>query len=137
MSLKSVTLEIPDDLYEQVQQVAEASDRSPEAVLLESIDVLFRQPAATVSIDRLLNELPHYADAQLWAVVNRQLPWPQALRLRELSGRGKQGALAETEQTELNSLIDQVDRYMLLRSEALVLLQQRGYEINGYLKLGA
>src|SRR5258707_1171784 len=98
---------------------------------------MFQQPAVSANIDRLLNELPHYSDAQLWAVVNRRLPWPQTLRLRELSGRGKQGALAETEQTELNGLIDQVDRYMLLRSEALVLLQQRGHEINNYLKFGA
>jgi hypothetical protein len=137
MSRRSVTLEIPDDLYEKVQQVAQASERSPEAILLESLDVLFQQPSATASIDRLLSELPHYSDTQLWAVVNRQLPWPQTLRLRELSGCGKQGALAEKEQTELNGLIDQVDRYMLLRSEALTLLQQRGHEINSYLKLGA
>ena len=89
MSRKSATLEIPDDLCEQVKQVAEASERSPEAILLESIDVLFRQPSASVNIDRLLNELPQYSDAQLWGVVNRQLPWPQTLRLRELSGRGK------------------------------------------------
>ncbi len=137
MSRKSVTLEIPDDLYEQVQQIAEASERSPEAILLESIDVLFRQPAASTSIDRLLSELPHYSDAQLWGVVNRQLPWMQTLRLRELSGRNKQGALSTIEQTELNTLIDRGDRYMLLRSEALLLLQQRGHEIKSYLKLGA
>ena len=140
MSSKSITFEIPDDLYEQVQQAADASERSPEAILLESlesIDMLFRQPVASVSINRLLKELPTYSDTQLWGVVNRQLPWTQSLRLRELSGRGKQGTLPETEQTELNRLIDQVDRYMLLRSEALLLLQQRGHEIKSYLKLGA
>jgi hypothetical protein len=137
MNRKSITLEIPDDLYEQVQQAADASERSPEAILLESIDVLFRQPAASTSIDHLLNELPHYSDAQLWGVVNRQLPWTQSLRLRELSGRNKQGELLAPEQTELYNLIDQVDRYMLLRSEALLLLRQRGHEIKNYLKLGA
>ena len=137
MGRKSITLEIPDDLYRWVQQAAEASERSLEDVLLESIDVLFRQPSETVSIDRQVNDLRGYSDAQLWAVVYRQLPWTQSLRLRELSGLNQQGELKATDQRELDHLINQVDRYMLLRSEALLLLQQRGHEINNYLKMGA
>ena len=137
MSRKSVTLEIPDDLYHWVQQAADASQRSPEDILLESIDVLFRQPSETVSIDRQVNELRNYSDSQLWAVVYRQIPWTQSLRLRELSGLHQQGELKVFEQRELDYLINQVDRYMLLRSEALRLLKERGHEINNYLQLGA
>jgi hypothetical protein len=41
------------------------------------------------------------------------------------------------EQTELEQLVSLVDHYMLLRSEALLLLKQHGQNIDTYLKLGA
>jgi hypothetical protein len=137
MSQKSVTLQLPDDLYERVHEAAEASERPIETVLLESIDILFRTPSAAGDLDKLLAELSDYSNAQLWAVVYRQIPWTQSLRLRELSAMGKQSLLTDTEQTELERLIDLVDRYMLLRSEALLLLKLHGQDIDSYLKLGA
>jgi hypothetical protein len=133
MGEKSITLQLSDELYESVQEAAEASERPLEDVLLESIGVLFRRPSATVNLERLLNELADYTDAQLWAVVYRRLPWTQSLRLRELNGKG---SLIEAEQYELEQLIDQVDRNMLLRSEALLLLKQRGQDVDSYLKIG-
>jgi len=48
----------------------------------------------------------------------------QSLRLRELSAKGKQEALTADEEWELNELLNLVDRQMLLRSEALLLLRQ-------------
>lgn len=137
MAQKSVTIQLPDDLYERVQEAAEAVDRPFEAVLLDSINTLFNQPAPTTDIQDLLRQLRDYSNPQLWAVVYRRLPWTQALRLRELSLKNKQDTLTETEQGELNSLVDRVDRDMLLRSEALLLLQQRGVNVSAYLKRGA
>ncbi len=128
MGEKSVTLQLPDELYESVQAAAEASERPLEEVLLESIGVLFRRPSA--DLERMLAELADYSDSQLWAVVYRRLPWTQSLRLRELNAKGE---LTDAEQSELEQLIDLVDRYMLLRSEALLLLKQRGQDVDTYL----
>lgn len=83
-----------------------------------------------------MNEMSQYSDEQLWGVVNQRLSRSQSLRLRELSKRNKQGILSASEQIELNSIIDMVDRYMLARSEALLLLQQRGHDVRSYFKLG-
>jgi len=132
MGEKSVTLHLPDELYESVQEVAEASERPLEDVLLESIGVLFRRPSS--DLNAMLAELANYSDSQLWAVVYRRLPWPQSLRLRELNAKGQ---LDDAERHELEQLIDLVDRYMLLRSEALLLLKQRGQDVDTYLKMGA
>jgi hypothetical protein len=137
MVQKSVTIQLPDDLYERVQAAAEAVDRPFETVLVESIDTLFSHPTSTADVQDLVRELQNYSDPQLWAVVYRRLPWSQALRLRELNLKNKLDTLTETEQSELNSLIEQVDRDMLLRSEALLLLQQRGVNVDTYLKRGA
>ena len=83
-----------------------------------------------------MNELSQYSDTQLWGVVNQRLSRSYSLRLQELSKHNKQGILSSSEQTELNSIIDMVDRYMLVRSEALLLLQQRGHDVRSYFKLG-
>jgi hypothetical protein len=72
MSEKSITLQLPDELYVLVQEAADASERPMEEVLLESIEILFKKPIEP--LDKLLASLPHYSIAQLWAVVYRQLP---------------------------------------------------------------
>ena len=61
----------------------------------------------------------------------------QSLRLRELSAKRKQETLTADEERELDDLLNLVDRQMLLRSEALLLLKQRGQDVESYLKLGA
>ena len=81
--------------------------------------------------------MPSYSDTQLWAVVYRRLAWPQSQRLHELSAKNKLEKLTEDEQSELEYLLTLNDRAMLLRSEALLLLKNRGHDIATYLERGA
>lgn len=132
MSDKLITVHLPDELYARVQEAAEASHRSLENVLLDSLTVLFGTTTGLDDVDAALSALPDFSDAELWAVVYRRLPWMQSLRLRELSSKRVQGSLGTNEEKELDSLLARVDGDMLLRSEALVILKQRGYEVSGY-----
>ena len=134
---KSITLDLPDDLYEQVHQVAAQSQRPVERVVLESLRLLFVPPPSTADLATSLAALSGYSDAQLWAVVYQRLAWPQSQRLHELSANKKLGRLTEDEQHELEDLLSSNDRAMLLRSEALRLLKNRGYDLEAYLKRGA
>jgi len=77
MSGKSITLDLPEDLYERVRQVAEQSQRSLEHVLVESIRLLFVLPPTSTDVASILAAMPSYADAQLWAMVYQRLVWPQ------------------------------------------------------------
>jgi hypothetical protein len=81
--------------------------------------------------------MPSYSDAQLWAVVYQRLAWPQSQRLHELSAKNKREELPENEQSELEYLLTLNDHAMLLRSEALLLLQNRGHDLATYLERGA
>jgi hypothetical protein len=81
--------------------------------------------------------MPSYSDAQLWAVVSQRLAWPQSQRLHELSAKNKLEKLTEDEQSEFEDLLALNDRAMLLRSEALLLLKNRGHDIATYLERGA
>ena len=93
--------------------------------------------AVNADLATSLAALPGCADAQLWAVVYQRLAWPQSQRLHDLSAKSKLERLTEDEQRELEGLLSSNDRAMLLRSEALRLLQNRGYDIEAYLKRGA
>lgn len=134
-STQSVSLDLPDELYERIRKVAERNDRSVETVLRESLEVMFGSEAG--GPDNRASPLESYRDDQLWAVVYRRMAWPQRERLRELVARSKQGDLTPDEQTELKTLLDRVDQFTLLRSQALYLLEQRGHSIERHLKLGA
>jgi hypothetical protein len=133
---KSITLDLPEDLYEQVRQVAAQSQRPMERVVLESLRLLF-VPPSSADLATSLATLSGYTDAQLWAVVYQRLAWPQSQRLHELSAKNKLERLTEDEQRELEDLLVSNDSAMLLRSEALRLLKHRGYDTEAYLKRGA
>jgi hypothetical protein len=134
---KFITLDLPDNLYEQVHQVAEQSQRPVESVVVESLCLLFIPPSSSTDLATSLAALASYADAQLWGVVYQRLAWPQSQRLHELSAKNKLGSLTADEHRELDDLLTLNDRAMLLRSEALRWLKNRGYDIDAYLKRGA
>jgi succinate dehydrogenase flavin-adding protein (antitoxin of CptAB toxin-antitoxin module) len=95
--------------------------------------LLFSQPSLSTDLAANLAELVSFSDEQLWAIVHRRLPWSESLRLRELIAQSKQTALVDSEQRELEHLLELVDRSMLLRSEALLRLKERGRDVERYL----
>lgn len=123
------------DLYERIQEAATRSDQPVESVLIESLALLFGAPS--VDWEHLLATLEALPDAQLWALVYRRVAWTAGGRLRELTARGKKAPLSGEEQAELAALIDEADRMMLIRSQALLILQQRGHNVQDQLQLGA
>jgi predicted DNA-binding protein len=126
MGQQSIVLDLPDNLYERIQQIADQSDRSLETLLLESLDLLFgNTPDTNLSV----STLDALSDVQLWAVVYRRLLWPQSSRLHHLSERHPR---TTQEQDELDQLLNRVDQDILLRSEALRLLKERGHSVDRF-----
>ena len=130
-----IHLNVPADLYARIEEAALRDDQPIEAVLVESLALLFG--TASIDWDHLAATLEALTDAQLWALVYRRLAWPSAGRLRDLAARGRSVPLSDEEQTELAALIDEADRLTLLRSHALRILQQRGQDIRDQLPRGA
>jgi len=125
-------LHLPDDLYERLRAVADDMQRPVEDVLLDSLALLFGQPPELTP-----EQLDRLSDAQLWAIVYRPLAWPIEAQIRALDTQSKAGRLTVDEQHKLDELIAGYDRYVLLRSEALVRLKRRGHDVEQRLKPGA
>lgn len=136
MSQQPVLLQLPEELYERVREIAAESNRPLESVLVDSLALLFGELPSIPALSP--DSLDGFTDGELWAMVTRRLlQWPQDIRLTGLTLLGKQRKLSEDEQNELESLIEQLDQSVLLRSQALLLLKQRGHDVERRLKLGA
>jgi hypothetical protein len=135
MAHQSVVVNLTPELYERIHHTAEHTNRSLESVLIESLALLFGDLDADV--DSLLSTLDSLSNDQLWAIIQRRLAWPQRMELQDLTAKSKAGALSPIEQSKLEDLLDQVDRYTLLRSQALLLLKQRGQKVEPYLGINA
>ena len=134
MSEAGYRLDIPEPVLRRARQIARENEQSVETVLIESLNLLFGN---TVDMDLSPVDLKDYSDEQLWAIVHQRLAWPQDSRLRELAALGDRAQISPEELDEMDDLIELVDYQMLLRSEALLLLKQRGCDIHKYLRLGA
>jgi hypothetical protein len=120
---------LPEQIYRRIQKVAHDSQRSVEAIAIESLGLLFGESESAPEP----SHFDAYTDQQLWAVVNQRLMPDRHDRLHLLLEKNQQGRLLDPESSELQELVDEVDRQMLARSEALLLLKQRGYDIRNYL----
>jgi predicted transcriptional regulator len=69
MMAATIELNIPSEIYDRAQQIARASNRSVEAVILDALGLLFSASIAEIEPDML-----HiYSDEQLWAIVHQRL----------------------------------------------------------------
>lgn len=129
MGQQQITLQLPDDLYERMKKVADDNNRPLQVILVESLDLLF---GGSTGLDTRLTELEGFADEQLLALVHRRMSWAESERLHELNERNKEASLNQDEQEELEHLLARVDRDLLLRSEALRLLRERGHSVERF-----
>ncbi|MFN8376699.1 MAG: hypothetical protein U0694_27980 [Anaerolineae bacterium] len=132
MGLKSITLQLPEDVYSAVQEAARVRGSSVEAVIIECAAIIYGD-LLLVDVDALMEQMSFYTDTQLWAVAYRHLTPTQSDSLEELTDKNKSGQLTASEETALDRLLDLIDRHMLLRSQALLLLKQRGRDIDTFL----
>ena len=133
MNRSTIELEIPEDVYEQARDIARCGNRSVESVLQDGLSILF---GTSFDVEVSPDSLVDFSDEQLWEVVHRRLSWAKDSRLRSLMALGKEGRMSDQERQELEQLVAVVDRQMLLRTKALVLMKQRGHDIETYLELG-
>lgn len=126
----AVTLELPPELYDRVQEIADTNENSIENTLLETLGVLLG--VSTKDVDAQLALLKTFTDAQLWAIVSQRLTPREEEKLETLTEQKRERRLSKEGRLELERLIDTIKRQMLLRSEALLQLKNRGYDVTSY-----
>jgi hypothetical protein len=131
MTTRTINITLPDDVYRRLQQMADATRRPMEAVVIQSIQGNLPPSADDLSPDLRseLSALQDLSDAELWSLAREPLPAEQWRHHQRLLRKHATGALTAREQQDLDQLRDTTDRAVLRRSYALALLKWRGYSL--------
>ncbi len=127
----TVTLQLPDPIYQRLVNTAIATGRSLEEVMLHALKV-GSPPDWENAPDEFqadLAALDRLEDEALWKVATGHKTEEEMARHFELLERNKEHTLTSTEQVELAELRSQADLFMLRKAHAAALLRWRGHRV--------
>ena len=127
---QTVTLILPDKLYDPIQRIAQATDQSVETVLLTALQASL-PPLDGLSPDltQELVGLEALDDDALRQVLLETVPINQQQELDALLQQNQAGDLTRAEREHLAHLQHEADRVMLRKARAAVLLRFHGQRI--------
>jgi hypothetical protein len=127
----SVTLTVPDYIYDRARKIAEATAQPIEQVLRKQIVEALSEPLPRLPEDEVaeLTALNQLSDDALWTIAREQMPVEVQARMQELMDRNSLGAIADDERQELETLVERGQRLMLRKAEASAILKLRGNRV--------
>jgi len=130
VSPRTVTLELPGLLYQQLAHRAAEAHRSVEAELLDvvatAVPALDETPA---ELGDVVSTLAALDDEELLRAAGSRMPEPLAARLEELNWKQQATGLTETESDEAARLVGLYERTLLVRASAAKFLKDRGRDL--------
>jgi predicted transcriptional regulator len=131
MTLRTVTMQLPEDLYLRLQHTARATQRPFEEILLRALQVgsppTWETASAEFQAD--LAALDRLDDAALWRIARSRATRTPMDRYQTLLDKNANESLSAEEREELTQLRTEFDRQMLRKVHAAALLQWRGHQI--------
>jgi hypothetical protein len=129
---ETVTLQIPEPLYQRLVNTARATCRPLEEVILHALRV--GSPPAWDNVpDEFqveLAALDRLEDEALWKIAQSQKTSTDMVRYDELLEQNQSNALTEAERLELTALKIEADSFMLRKAQAAALLRWRGHPLS-------
>jgi hypothetical protein len=131
MNEQTIAVTLPNSIYDRIKATAQATALTSEEVIKQSVALLLPAFESNIQTDfRLkLTELPLLNDIQLWKTANSVMNSSKQIRLEELAELQKMQSLTESEQSELENLMNEAQQIMLCKAEARRILAQRGHII--------
>lgn len=131
MNEETLTITLPNTIYDRVKITAQATALTSEEVIKQSISLLLPAFESNISTSsRLkLSKFSLLSDVELWKKANSIMGSANQSRLEELAQLQKEKPLNEDEQTELDNLMAKAQRIMLSKAEARRVLAQRGHVV--------
>lgn len=129
--MQTVTLNLPDNVYQRLQRIAQTLQRPLEEFLVEAVTTAL--PLLDDLPPDMMDDMVALAllnDEALWRVARSTLSLAGQERLDSLLDKQGQEVLTVTEQQELDQLLSEYERIVLTRGQAAVLLKQRKYDVS-------
>ncbi len=131
MLAKTVTVTLPQPIFERVTEVAEVNHISVEQLLTQTIALTMPPLESDLppSWRQELSRMQSLSDAVLWGLAGSTMDEQQQAELETLAELQKERALTSAEQNALVRLMEEAEYSMLRRAEAFHLLARRGYSV--------
>jgi uncharacterized membrane protein YcfT len=131
MSVQTVTLSLPETVYEQIRRAAERIQRPVHEVMVEAVAAVAPvADTATAKMRSVLAQMVYLNDAALWQAARATMPKEQRERLEALHQKQQREKLTVEEQAEEQALLALYRETVLVRAQAAVLLKQRDYDVS-------
>jgi plasmid stability protein len=134
MTTQTVTLNLPEQLYQRLRERALEMQHSVEDEVLEVLTTAV--PVATdlpPDLAEAISPLAVLDDAALWQAARSRFPAEAAQQLEDLHLKRQREGLTEDETQVATALVRQYERSMLVRAQAAALLKQRGHDVSSLL----
>ncbi|NET55288.1 MAG: hypothetical protein F6K47_03565 [Symploca sp. SIO2E6] len=127
----TITLQIPDFIYQRLVNTAQATERSIEAVMLHALQIGSPPNWSDVpeEFQTDLAVLGRLEDQALWQIAQSHKTPEEMERHYWLLAQNQERSLTDAEQIELQQLKISADRFMLRKAHAAALLKWRGYKV--------
>jgi len=129
MSDQTITLTLPDDLYQRFQQHAALKQRGVAQDLLSLATNALVQDDLPVESQQEVTALGQLDTPALWQMARRQLTSDKAATLETLLFKQQRTGLTKSEKTRLEQLRHEHDAILLVRASAIGLLHDRGEDV--------
>jgi hypothetical protein len=131
MTYQTITLNVPETVYQQIRRAAEKIQRPVNDILVEA--VMATAPAMDAAGRKsrsALAQMAYLNDAALWQAARSTMPADQRERLAALHDAQQRRRLTVKERAEEQALLALYRETLLVRAQAAVLLKQRGYDVS-------
>ncbi|ETW96416.1 MAG: hypothetical protein ETSY2_46440 [Candidatus Entotheonella gemina] len=131
MTVQTIHIQLPDEMYQRFRQVAHATNQPLEEVVFQTIRG--NLPPSLDDLDpkshSIVADLQQLSDDRLWTIAKEELSPEQWRRHQELLQKAYDDDLTAAEMQELETLRETTDRLITRRSYALALLKWHGHTI--------
>mgnify|MGYP001606101204 CR=1 FL=1 len=131
MNVRTLTIQLPEDLYLRLQQAAQATQQPLNEIFLHVVqvgsppgwnDIPAEFQADVATLDRL-------DDTALWRIARQKYSETEMKMYQDLLDKNADGSISEAEKQKLQTLRIEGDRFMLRKAHAAALLRWRGHQI--------
>ena len=131
MTTESITVHVSHPLYARLEERARQAQQSVEEEFVEALAdaVPLIDDPLPAGVEEVLASLDTMPDGSLWQLARSSRLSPAAALLEELNQKRRREGLAAEEQRMVEALVQQYERAILVRAEAIARLKERGQDV--------